>query len=387
MAILSTSTQLSETATPGSAEDFVASLDLDVTIPSIGSSDQVVTVSNLASSSDVIAVSGDLTSHFIVPSLGDTLIHLHSDSKDLLPLSGPAVPPFSTVDPQSVIATALQGLNPAQVKNLFGDTIQSAFRDVIASLKPTILETVQPERFDAPVKRSYADSITSKSAVLSRKVPAPPVPTASAPAVPAPSTSANALDPMVVDEDGFQTVTRRPFTNTYPTIDHPNLRRTSYTIFRLHDPINRTSQLIHAGQILLFCTASTRIIADEYHAATLPAGYIAFATAFNEGARITPKRFATFSIHTGAPIIPSDPITIVDFRIDRDYVRALERTSPRVTSPITPDSINGKKSVLPKSPDELKFRKHADTPYSPSTTRRDKAKNKAKATGSSNTLD
>jgi len=351
-----------ETVSPGIAKDQLAPLvDLDVTLPLVGPSGPVGKDSDLASPSDVVAISGDISSHFLAPSIGGALIDLHSDPKDVLSLSGPVVAPFPSVDAQAIVAAALQGLSPSQVKNLLGNTIQSVFCDAIASLKPSILEAMTPTIINTTTQQSYADSTISKPAISS-KVPAPSAP--SAPAVPTTPTSANAPAPMIIDEDGFQVVTRRPFTNTYPTIDHPNLRRTSYTVFRLSDPINRTTQLFHAGQLVLFCTASNRIIAEEYHSTVLPAGYIAFANAFNEGARITPKCFATFSIHTGSPIIPSDPITIADFRIDRDYVKALERTSPRANPTITSDHTSGKKPAVSKPPDDPKSRKHADTPYS-----------------------
>ena len=300
-----------EIASPGIAEDqLVPLVNFDVTLPLVGPSGQVVKDSDLTSSSDVVAISGDLSSHFLAPSIGEALIDLHSDPKELPSLSGPAVAPFPSVDAQSIVAAALQGLSPSQVKNLLGNTIQSVFCDAIASLKPSILEAVATPISDVTAKPSYADSVIPKS-VITSNVPASLAP--SAPAVPVTPTSANAPAPMIIDEDGFQVVTRRPFTNTYPTIDHPNLCRTSYTIFRLSDPINRTTQLFHVGQLVLFCTASNRIIAEDYHSTVLPAGYVAFATTFNEGARITPKRFATFSIHTGSPIIPPDPITIADF--------------------------------------------------------------------------
>jgi hypothetical protein len=383
--VMTLTSPTTETASPSIVEDQLAPLvDLDVTLPLVGPSGQVIKDSNLAPSSDVVAISGDISSHFMVPSIGENLIDLHSDPKDFPFLSGPAVAPFSSIDAQSIIAAALQGLSPSQVKGLLGNTIQSVFCDALASLKPSILKAVTPTISNTNDKQSYAVSVIPKSAIAS-KIPASAAP--SAPAAPATPSSANAPTPMIIDEDGFQVVTCRPFPNTYPTIDHPNLRRTSYTIFRLSDPINRTTQLFHAGQLVLFCTASNRIIAEDYHSTVLPAGYIAFETAFNEGAHITPKCFATFSIHTGSPIIPSDPISIADFRIDRDYVRALERSSPRITSAITSDSTSGKKPIASKSPDELKFRKHADTPYSQSSTRRDKSKNKAKASGSSNMID
>jgi hypothetical protein len=322
-----------ETATPSFAEDDLAPLvNLDVTHPSIGSSDQVANTSDLASSSDVVVVSGDLTNHFLAPSLGDCLIDLHSDSTNFPPLSGPLVNSSSTIDPQSVVAAALQGLNPSQIKNLFGDTIQSVFRDAIASLKPSIIDAAKPEISDVPGRRSYAKTV-AKPITTTRS--SPTVSTTVAPVVttsPSP-TIINTPVPMVVDEDGFQIVTRRPFTNTYPTIDHPNLRRTSYTMFRFSDPINRSSQLFHVGQILIFCTASARILINDFNPNVLPAGYLAFANAFNDGARLTSKRFATFNTQTGVPIFVPDPINIFDFRIDRDYIRALERTSPRLVTP------------------------------------------------------
>jgi len=112
-----------ETASHGIAEDqLVPLVDHNVTPPLVGPSGAVKDP-GLASSSDVVTISGDISSHFLAPSIGDVLIDLHSDPKDSHPLSGPTVASLPSIDPQSLVAAALQGLSPSQVKNLLGDTI------------------------------------------------------------------------------------------------------------------------------------------------------------------------------------------------------------------------------------------------------------------------
>ena len=324
---------------------------------------------------DTVEVTDELDSYFLAPLLEcDSLIDFPSEPKDL-PLSESVIKHIPSVNPQSLVAAFLQGLEPAQLKTLIGDTIQTAVREAVAALKPAPLGASKPATSDVP---SYADVVATKSNKVTTNVviPAPPITPSGLP-TPPPSPkatmstrSANGPSPMVVDDKGFQTVTRRGNTNRYPTIDHPFIRRTSYTIFKFDDPSRHAVQLLHVGQILLFCTASARIIEDNYRFLTLPAGYVSFATAFNNGARLTPKRFATFNIHTSVPIIPSDPITIADFRIDRDLIRTLERNSPRTTPNIYPDSSKSKKSVTFKTPGEGKPRKRGDTPYPHSALRR-----------------
>ena len=85
---------------------------------------------------------------------------------------------------------------------------------------------------------------------------------------------------------------------------------------------------LHAGQILLFCNTSARIIDEPDWVTMLPTGYLSFANAFNNGACLTPKCFAVFN-QSSNPIIPPHPITISDFRLNRDLIQSLERTTPR----------------------------------------------------------
>jgi len=379
------SIKITENAAPSFLEDLLAPIeDFDVTLPFTKSTGQVVDATNLATTSEVVEVSGDIESYFLAPNLCDSLIDLHLDSKAPVSTSGPVV---SAINPQSVLADALKGLSPALAKNLFGDSIQEAVREALAAMKPSILDAAKPKISDAPVRSSYADSVIPKT-VKFVKSTAPVARSASVAAAASSAstapTSANAPAPMVIDDDDFQTVNRRPFSNTYSTIEHPHLRRTSYTIFKLSDPNRRSSQLLHAGQILLFCNTSARIIEEDYRVSTLPTGYRSFATAFNNGARLTSKRFAVFD-ESGHPIMPSDPITISDFRLDRDLIRALERTAPRTIPNNAPESAKGKMSAS-TSADDPKMRKRVDNnPYPPSGARRGKAK--AKASGSNDAND
>ena len=85
---------------------------------------------------------------------------------------------------------------------------------------------------------------------------------------------------------------------------------------------------------------------NEWHATTLPARYLSFAAAFNDGAHITPKHFTTFSIHNRSSIIPSDPITIINFRIDRDYIWAIEWTAPQLHPPSLPITLVERSPLL-----------------------------------------
>lgn len=181
--------------------DYFFLLWLLLPLPLVGPSSQVAKNADPTSSSDVVVISGNISSHFLVPSIGDALINLHLDPKDFLPLSSPAVTPLPSIDPQSIIATALQGLSPAQVKNLLSDTIQSVFLNAITSLKPSILEAVKPEILNVPARRSYADSVIPKLAIIICTAPASVVP--SVPAASVTPMSANAPALMVVDEDGF----------------------------------------------------------------------------------------------------------------------------------------------------------------------------------------
>jgi hypothetical protein len=73
--------------------------------------------------------------------------------------------------------------------------------------------------------------------------------------------------PTTVEDDGFHPVCYNfGSNNTFATINHPLLHRTSYTIFKFEDLNSLSSQLyqIHAGQILLFCSTSLCIIDNNF---------------------------------------------------------------------------------------------------------------------------
>jgi len=168
---------------------------------------------------------------------------------------------------------------------------------------------------------------------------------------------------MITDDNGFSNVSYNfNFNNTYATIDHPNLRRTSYTIFEFEDPNSPSAQLYHAGQKILFCSASSRIIDNKFRVLTMPAEYLTFALAFNNTACLSSKRFATYDMQTKAPIIPSDLINILDFELDHDLIRSLERTYPSPGFSFQ-DAPRDKKTVAFKRPMPMKIHKRADTPY------------------------
>ncbi|KIM39051.1 hypothetical protein M413DRAFT_12373 [Hebeloma cylindrosporum] len=384
MSTVTTSTLSTEITTPGFLEDLLAPIEeFD---PSLPFSDSIADVTDLATSSEVSEVTGDLSSFLLAPDLGGSISTNQPDPKESLLFSGAVVEPRLPFTPSSIPTSVSSGLDPAQLKTLIDDTVQAT----IAALRPSLLKPDTPE---VPAKPTYA----SKVSRLSRKAPEPAVPAVppvpAVPIVPTAPTNSPSIDTqlhMTIDgDDGFEIVTRHSHSaNTFPTIKHPNLSRTSYPVFKLSDPAKRAAQLVHAGQLVLFCIASDRIIESTVQITTLPLGYTAFAIAFNQAARSTPKRFAIYSSQTGAPMIPSDPISIFDFRVDRYYIRTLERKEPRSSANIhlIPEVPKFKKAG-PTSLDGTKTRKRAESPYPQSPIRRGKAKANAKASGSSSTLD
>jgi hypothetical protein len=138
--------------------------------------------------------------------------------------------PVPRVKIPSVASSVLHGLDPVQLKAivestmlLLGDTIQVAVRDAVSALKPPGRDT---EMVDA-VRVSAVSAVAS--APVSVFVPIAPL------ALNAPIALIPA--PMNADDDGFRNVSYNfNLNSTYETIDHPNLRRTSYTIFKYEDP-------------------------------------------------------------------------------------------------------------------------------------------------------
>ena len=264
--------------------------------------------------------------------------------------------PVPLVKLPSTVSSVTHGMNPSQMKSivesavfLLGDTIQVAVRDAVSALNLPGRDTVTSDA------HSVSAVPVAASVPVTTFVPTTPL-ALNAPVGFTPS-------PMITDDNGFNNVSYNfNFNNTYATIDHPNLRRTSYTIFKFEDPNSPSAQLFHAGQIFLFCSASSRIIDNKFRILTMPAEYLTFALAFNRTARLSPKRFATYDIQTKAPIIPSDPINILDFELDQDLIRSLDRTYPRSGFSFH-DEPRDKKSVTFRRPIAMKIHKRADTPY------------------------
>ncbi|KIM42782.1 hypothetical protein M413DRAFT_10246 [Hebeloma cylindrosporum] len=310
---------------------------VDIDIPAASPVSEVTEVANL----DNFFLASDLMACDARPEMKESL--LFAESTDKLPRV--KLPSITSV---------LRGLDSAQIKAIvdttvlqLGESIQAAVRDAVTALKPSVRDT---EMVDAP-------SVSAVSAA------------ASVPAVD--STAVTPVAPMVTNEDGFlPTSYNFNFNNTYATIDHPHLRRTSYTIFKFDGPNSPNAQLYHAGQLLLFCSASTRIIDNNFRVLTMPADYLTFAHAFNNTAYATTKRFATYDPISGVPVVPADPIKITDFQLDQDLIRSLERTYPRTGFTFRADDNKGKKEVVFKAPLPMKVRKRADTPFPRSALRR-----------------
>jgi hypothetical protein len=272
----------------------------------------------------------------------DSQINFCSETKESL-LFAPVSKSAPRVVLPSIVTSAPQGLDPAHIQTIvdttvmqLGDTIQAAVRDAVLALKnnaDVADVTGVPARATAPVVKDPVGPVEIDSS------------------------------PMITDDDGFRRVSSRfTFNNAYATVDHPYLRRTSYTIFKLVDRDSniRDAKLYHVGQILLFCSASARIVDNNFRIVTMPADYLAFADAFNQNAR---KQFATYNPRSGAPIIPIDPITAADFKLDQDLIRSLERTFPRADFSFRSDANTGGKEIASKVSAPAKIRKRADTPY------------------------
>ena len=226
-----TSIKITENAAPSFLEDLLTPIeDFDVMLPFNESTNQIVNTTNLATMSEVAEISGDMDSYFLTPTICDLLIDLHSDSKASTSISEPII---SSLNHPSVLADAIKGLSPTLAKNLFGDSIQAAVREALAAMKPSVLDAAKPQITDAPIKSLYTASVIPKSVKFVKTTAPAPAATSSALVAP---TSSNAPAPMVINDNNFHTINCRPFTNTYSTIEHPHLRCTSYTIFKLNDP-------------------------------------------------------------------------------------------------------------------------------------------------------
>jgi len=231
--------------------------------------------------------------------------------------------PIPHIKLPSKVSSILQGMDPAHMKAivelavfLLGDTIQVAVRDAMSGLNLPGRDTITGDAHSMS-----AMSVTA-SVPVTTFMPTTPL-VLNAPVGIAPS-------PMITNDNGFSNMSYNfNFNNTYATIDHLNLHRTSYTIFKFEDPNSPNAQLYHASQIYLFCSASSCIIDNNFYVLTMPADYLAFALTFNTTAHLSSKRFATYNLQTKAPIIPSDLIDILDFELDQDLIRSLERTYPK----------------------------------------------------------
>jgi hypothetical protein len=297
------------------------------------------------------------------------------ETKHSLPLAESSDNVVPRVKLPTIVSSVFQGLDPSLLKEIvdstvlqLGGAIQAAVRDAISVMKPPARDTEMVDATRVLAVSTAASVPGPTSAPITTLAPITPV--------------ISAPIPTTVGDDGFRPVCYNfGSNNTFATINHPLLRRTSYTIFKFEDPNSPSSQLYHAGQILLFCSTSSRIIDNNFRVLTMPADYFAFAHAFNDTARLTHKRFALFDSKTKTPIIPSDPICIADFLLDQDLIRSLERTNPgfpRSGFEFRDNDSQGRREVSFKGPLPTRTRKRADTPY-PRTALR-----KRSATGGSN---
>jgi len=216
--------------------------------------------------------------------------------------------------------------------------------------KPDSLHSIVPEQ-SAPTSEGdqindldpYASDLTTCDTLVDF-CPEKELITFSEPRPEAPIVTGD-LAPLANRDDGFRTENRNPHVdNTNTTIDHPNIKRTSYTIFRLENPNSRNAEPFHAGKVVLFCCASARTIDGDFCTSILPGGYLISANAFNDGARLSSKCFVTLNSQFGKAIIPTDAINIHDFRLDEDFVQSLERTIAQIES-VFRSETEGKKAV------------------------------------------
>jgi hypothetical protein len=246
----------------------------------------------------------------------------------------------TTTRPEPMVVAPIEGLEPLfkTLVQQLGVTINSALRDSIASLAPitpaTIITADPPATHVSP---QDIEPITVQTVTPGSIYTAPDL------------------------SDGFLPISRRRLPrNAFETFDHPLFRRMKYAVFCLADPDTRYMKTYHAGQLFLFCDTSKAIIDGSFHINMISSDFLYFSDIFNRTAHsTTTKRFAIYNPVTGLTIIPDDPITITDFKLDVDLVRSLDRRGPR---PINNRKVAFKAPANPSSNTRNRG-KRADTPY------------------------
>ena len=136
-----------------------------------------------------------------------------------------------------------------------------------------------------------------------------------------------------------------------------------YAVFCLADPDMRYMKTYYTpDKYFSFATLRKQslTVQHSFHISMISSDFLYFSDVFNRTARsTTTKRFATYNPITGLTIIPDDPITITDFKLDHELVKALDR---RGSQPI----INRKIAFMAPAnhPNNNRVRgKREDTPY------------------------
>ncbi|KIM36737.1 hypothetical protein M413DRAFT_13727 [Hebeloma cylindrosporum] len=257
------------------------------------------------------------------------------DLSDLFGAEPKAATATDTRNDQPLLVAPVESLEPlfkTMVQQL-GITLNSALRDSIAALIPAVPITSDPPVTTDQKAPSETVSIDHGTLQLTN-------------------------DPF----DRFISVSRRRLPrNQYDTLDHPLFRRMKYAVFCLADPTTRFIKTYHAGQLLLFCETSKAIIDGTFHINMISSDYLYFSETFNRNARTIPtKRFATYNPSTGLTTIPDDPITIVDFKLERNLLNSLDYIGSK---PNYRKQVNFTSPDVPSGPSKRYRGKRADTPY------------------------